>query len=219
MDPVAVVIADDHAVVRVGLKTLLAQEPGYLVAGEAGDGLEAVRITHKVAPHVLILDLMMPRLNGLSVIREVKRLVPETRIIVLSMHASECYVAQTLRNGADGYIVKDFLSQEFFQAIRTVLAGSRYLSERFSRLAGPRRQETAGPQGAAGRGVLTVREREVLHLIAEGRANKEISTLLGISVRTVESHRARIMQKTGIHNHAALIHFAATQTNLEDPPL
>lgn len=210
------VVADDHLVVRVGLKTLLSGGPGYKVIGEAIDGCAAVEAVRDLKPDVLILDLMMPASNGMEVIEEVKRIAPRTRIIVLTMHANESYVSEAFHKGADGYVVKDSLASELFDAIHTVMAGRRYLSERFSLSLGGKPLPQTG-RGKTVKTSLTVREQEVLLQIAKGQANKEIATALSISIRTVETHRSKIMRKLGIKSHAGLIHYATRQNILSLP--
>ena len=211
-----IVVADDHFVVRVGLQTLLSGEPGYRVVGEAIDGRAAVESVRELRPDVLILDLMMPALNGMEVIEEVKRIAPKTRVIVLSMHANESYVSEALHKGADGYVVKDSLASELFDAIHAVMTGRRYLSGRFSLQPREKPLPQTG-RGTAAKASLTVREQEVLLQIAQGRANKEIATRLSISIRTVETHRSKIMRKLGIKSHAGLIHYATKQNVLSLP--
>lgn len=202
MSAVTIIVADDHQVVRMGLKTLLSQETDFQVIGEAGDGLEAVHSVRKLKPDVLVLDLMMPVLNGMAVIEELNRAALRPRIIVLSMHTNEAYVTEALRKGADGYVVKDSIADEIVHAIRVCLGGQQYLSG----------QLNVSPQNKAARPdrghTLTMREQEILHLITQGKANKEIADLLSISVRTVEAHRAKIMRKLDIRSHAGLICYA-----------
>lgn len=204
MSIVTVIVADDHQVVRMGLKTLLSQELDFQVIGEAADGLAAVNIVRKLKPHVLVLDLMMPARNGMAVIEELTRQAHRPRIVVLSMHTNEAYVAEALRKGADGYVVKDSIADEIVQAIRVVLCGQQYLSGQLNVVP----QKTAGRTRTDRDPILTLREQEVLHLITQGKANKEIASHLAISIRTVEAHRARIMRKLGISSHAGLIHYA-----------
>ena len=211
------VLADDHIIVRIGLKTLLSGEPGCKVVGEAMNGVAAVEMVRELRPDVLILDLMMPGMNGIQAIGEVKRTVPKTRIIILSMHANQSYVSKALQKGADGYVVKDSLAHEIVGAIRSAMSGTTYLSEplKVCEQAGSRYSSASDVRDRDK--MLTVREKEILSLVARGRANKEIATLLSISIRTVEAHRSRIMRKLNIHSHAGLIHFAMRENLLNLP--
>ncbi len=217
MPVVNIMVADDHQVVRLGLKTILSQEPGFQVIGEAADGLETIRLVQKLKPEVLVLDLMMPVLSGMAVIEELSRQAGRPRIIVLSMHTNEAYVTEALRKGAHAYVVKDSIAAEIIEAVRAVMAGQQYLS-------GQLRSCPLNGGGASGlhatRGrnhALTLREQEILSEIAQGKANKEIADQLSISVRTVEAHRAKIMRKLGIHSHAGLIQFAMRENFLSLP--
>jgi DNA-binding NarL/FixJ family response regulator len=211
-----IVLADDHAIVRIGLRTLLAAESGCSVVGEAVNGVAAVEMVRELRPDVLILDLMMPEMSGMQVIDEIKRAAPGTRIIVLSMHADRSYVSESLQKGADGYVVKDSLAHEIVGAIHAVMAGATYLSEPLQAcmVAGERNDTAALPVRDK---ILTAREKEILSMVARGMANKEIAALLFISIRTVEAHRSRIMRKLNIHSHAGLIHFAMRQNILHLP--
>jgi two-component system, NarL family, response regulator NreC len=212
-----IVLADDHFIVRIGLKTLLSGEPGCTVVGEAIDGLAAVGMVRELRPEVLVLDLMMPGMNGIQVIEEIKRIAPQTRIIVLSMHADQSYVSEALRKGADGYVVKDSLAHEIVGAIHTVMSGSTYLSDQLKVCELDNSRNTGAARTNGRDKILTNREREILSMVARGLANKEIATLLSISIRTVEAHRSRIMRKLNIHSHAGLIHFAMRQNILYLP--
>lgn len=204
-----IIIADDHPVVRMGLRTLLEREPDCRVVGEAADGVEAVRLARDLAPDVLILDLMMPGMNGMTVIGETARDTPSTRVIILSMHSDRSYVNEALRRGARGYVVKDCLADQIALAIRTVMSGSLFLADGLPE--GPRDlfDLAALPDAGERLAELTAREKEIVSHIAQGQSNKEIAECLSISVRTVETHRARIMHKLGLKSHAALIHYAA----------
>jgi two-component system response regulator NreC len=212
-----IVLADDHAIVRIGLRTLLAAEADCTVVGEAINGLAAVEMVRELRPVVLILDLMMPVMNGIQVIGEVKRIAPKTRIIVLSMHADKSYVNEALQKGADGYVVKDSLAHEIVGAIHAVISGNRYLSDplKVRELDSSRYASAADMRDRDM--MLTGREREILSMVARGMTNKEMATLLSISIRTVEAHRSRIMRKLNIHTHAGLIHFAMRQNILYLP--
>jgi len=205
---VRVVLADDHPVVRKGLRALLEAEADLSIAGEAADGLEAVKLIEQERPDVLIVDWMMPGLGGLEVIRQARNASPHTRCIVLSMHANEAYVLEALKNGASGYVLKEESHAAMVEAVRAVTAGRRYLSPPLSEKIIER--FLSGGEAAAEDPyeTLTDREREVLHLAAEGRTNSEIADRLFISPRTVETHRAHLMQKLGLKNQTELIRFA-----------
>lgn len=206
--PITIILADDHAIVRQGLHALLNAEPDFEVIGETGDGISAVDLVNKISPDVLVLDLMMPGLNGLDVARQLNKQSPATKIIILSMHDDEGFVLEALSNGVCGYVLKDTGSADLIHAVREVNAGHRYLSpsltdraidiyEQMNRTGTTDKYET-----------LTAREREVLHLSAEGLTNNRIALRLGISVRTAETHRAKVMNKLGVHTQADLTRYA-----------
>lgn len=203
-----IILADDHPVVRLGLKTLLEREQDFNIVGETYDGIETVRAVRRLEPDVLVLDLMMPGMNGMYVISDVKKYSSRTRIIVLTMHAGEPYVQEAFRRGADGYVLKDSIAGEIVQAVRTVRFGGRYLGELLTdceaaRYAQKTREDMNDPYES-----LTKREREILYLVAKGLKNREIAAILDISTRTAESHRAHIMRKLNLRNPVDLIHFA-----------
>jgi len=203
------VLAEDHTILREGLRALLAGEPGIEIVCEADNGREAVRCVDKHAPDLILIDLSMPKMNGLEAIRDIRRRHPGTRILVLTVHKSEEYIHASLEAGADGYVLKDSSHAELLMAIRSVSEGKRYLSPDASGAVIEGYLE--GQKMTRKRSIvdeLTQREREVLKLIAEGYRNREIADLLFISVKTVEKHRGSLMKKLGLHNSAALTAFA-----------
>jgi two-component system response regulator NreC len=208
--PFSIVIAEDHTILREGVKALLSSHPDLKVVGEAADGLEAIRCVQNQSPDMILLDLSMPRMTGLDAIKEIKRVNSDTKIVVLTVHSTEEYILATLQAGADGYVLKDAHSTELLTAIRHVLDGRRYLSPSISGTIIDGLLE--GKKASAIRSAwetLTQREREILKLVAEGHKNKDIADLLCISIKTVEKHRANLMEKLGLHNVAALTALAA----------
>ncbi|HRL10874.1 MAG TPA: response regulator transcription factor [Aggregatilineales bacterium] len=205
---VRIILADDHKIVREGIQRLLEEEAGLQVVATAADGLETVRLVDAQPPDVLIVDLMMPGINGLEVTRQVAQRYPQVRIIILSMHADEAYVIEVLRSGAMGYVLKESGHVDLMAAIREVQAGRRYLSAPLSERAID--AYVSGAQQTSGNAYdsLTTREREVLQLAAQGHTAAEIAQRLIISPRTVETHRANLMQKLGLRSQAELIRFA-----------
>jgi DNA-binding NarL/FixJ family response regulator len=202
-------IVEDHRLFREGLKAMLSPNSEYEIAGEAEDGLEAVRLIRKTKPDLVLLDLSMPRASGFSVLREIKAAMPEVKILVLSIHESDEYVLQAFEAKADGYAVKDSSREELRVAIRSVLDGKKYISPGVagSVLEGYiNGRKTLKSKSALD--TVTQREKEVLKLLGEGYQNKEIADLLNISVKTVEKHRANLMTKLDLHNAAALTAFA-----------
>ena len=204
-----IVLAEDHTILREGLRMLLSSHPDLEVVGEAADGRDAIRCVEDVGPDLVLLDLSMPRMDGMDAIREIRKRSPQTKILALTVHKAEEYVLATLQAGADGYALKDATHAELLTAIRSVLAGKRYLSPGVSEkviegyLAGKKTQTTKSLWDS-----ITPREREVLKLIAEGHKNKEIADILCISVKTVEKHRANIMEKLDLHNVSDLTAYA-----------
>jgi DNA-binding NarL/FixJ family response regulator len=208
--PVRILLADDHQIVRQGLKALLEQK-GFFVAGEAADGHEALQLVLKLRPDIAILDLAMPLINGINVAREVLRHLPHMKVILLTMHTEEQYVLEALRAGITGYVVKTDAATDLARAIDGVLQGSTYVSSKISRAIVQSYMENRG----TGADPLTPREREVLQLIAEGKTTKEIATLLGISVKTGEAHRTKIMSKLGMHSIAGVVRYAIRHGMIE----
>jgi DNA-binding NarL/FixJ family response regulator len=204
-----VVIAEDNQLFREGLKALLASWENLEVVGEAEDGIQAFRMVQRHKPHLLFLDLSMPKMNGVGVLKDVKSLRPETIVLVLTIHQSDEHVLEAFKAGADGYCIKDTSLHELKLAIDSVLAGKRYISAGVadSVLEGfLERSKRLKPKSAWDS--VTRREREVLKLVAEGYQNKEIADMLNISIKTVEKHRANIMTKLDLHNAAALAAYA-----------
>ena len=209
MSLITLILADDHRVVREGFRALLASEPDFRIIGETGDGLEALRLTEQLVPKVLVLDLMMPGLNGLEVARQLTHRAVPTRIVILSMHANEAYVLEALRNGAAAYVLKDSSAADLVRAVREAVAGRRYLSPPLSEPAIDTYLEKARKTGTLDiYETLTSREREVLQLVAEGHTTPEVAGKLFISPRTVETHRANLLHKLGLRTQTDLFRFA-----------
>jgi two-component system response regulator NreC len=205
---IKIILADDHQVVRKGLKALLSSEPDFNIVGEAGDGLETVQLVEQVLPDILVLDLMMSGINGLEVTRQLSKKGVKTGIVILSMHNNEAYVLEALRSGAKAYILKDSPPEELTRAIREVSSGRRYLSSPLTERAIEAYTQKTEVKSIDPYEELTTREREILQLAAQGCTNSEIASRLYISPRTVETHRTNLMRKLGLHNHTQLIQFA-----------
>jgi DNA-binding NarL/FixJ family response regulator len=204
---VKVILADDHHLVRSGIRALLESITGVLVVAEAGDGREALELIERHRPDVALLDITMPGLNGLEVAARVRESSPRTRVVVLSMHAGETYVAQALRAGVAGYLLKDSAASDLQVALEAVGRGGTFLSPSISQqvVSSYLRGELPAADPLGG---LSPRQREVLQLIAEGRSTKEIAADLELSIKTVETHRAQIMERLGIHDVPGLVRFA-----------
>jgi len=216
MRAVSILIADDHAVVRRGLRALLETEPGWKVVGEAEDGREAVEKAAKLRPDVAILDISMPRLNGLDAASLIFKAAPQTRILILTMHAAEDLIQRTLKAGATGYILKSDAERDLITAVEALLHKKTFFTSAASEvildnLRGTNRRGNS--QVHAGR--LSSREREIVQLLAEGKSNKEIGALLNISTRTVENHRAKIMDKLKLRSFSDLIRYAVRNKIVE----
>jgi DNA-binding NarL/FixJ family response regulator len=204
-----ILLADDHQVVRVGIRALLEAEPDFSIIGEASDGVEADRLVEQLKPDVLIIDLMMPGINGLEVTRHVSQRLPGTLVIILSMHANESYVLEALRNGAVAYILKESSANDIVHAVREVIAGRRYLSPPLSERAIETYIQQAKEEAVLDPyEKLTGREREVLYLAAQGYHATDIAEQLSISPRTAEVHRANLMRKLDLHTRTDLIRYA-----------
>ncbi len=205
---VRLLVADDHPVVRLGIRQVLEAHPDFEVIGEVADALEIVPQVEALKPDVLVLDLVMPGMNGLEIIRRLARGVPQTRIVVLSMHANEAYVVEALHHGASAYVLKGSEAQELVRAVREVNDGKRYLSPPLSAHGVEAYLDKASKTAFDPYETLSTREREILHLAAQGLTNRDIATRLFINVRTVESHRASLMHKLNLRKPTDLVRYA-----------
>ena len=210
MTEIKVLLADDHTLVRAGLRTLIQGFEGFRVVAETGDGREAVRLARQLEPNIALIDISMPGLNGLDATALISRETPDTRVVILSMHTAETYVLEALRAGAVGYVVKDAAVDEMERALRAVQKGERWLSPSVSRhlLDEYLRLIRSQPMVGSGMDALTARQREILQLIAEGHSTREMADRLSISIKTVETHRAQLMERLNIHDVAGLTRFA-----------
>lgn len=207
------ILADDHVLVREGLRLILTQRPDFEVVGEAGDGFELLSLLKKgSAPDAVIVDISMPKLRGIEAIREIKEINSQVKILVLTMHKDEDFLSQSFWAGADGYVLKGDVAKELFNALDTVLRGDAYISPLLEKeLKDAWVKIFRDKKGVTSADLLTAREREVLKLVAEGESNKEIADQLCISVRTVDHHRAKIMEKLKLKGTADLIRYAITR--------
>ena len=201
---IRILLADDHAVVRQGFKMILAAQPDMEIVGEAGNGREAVEMAEHLHPDVAVIDVAMPELNGIEATRRMGESTPRTRVLALSMHKDSVYVREILRAGARGYLLKDQIASDLIAAVRAVARGEGYISPAVSdAVLNDYRRHVSDPID-----LLTSREREVLQMIAEGKTNKEIATVLDLSVYTIDAHRGRIMEKLNLHSVNELVRFA-----------
>ncbi len=201
---IRILLADDHSLVRQGFRMILSAQPDMEIVGEAGNGREAVELAEKLQPDLVIMDVTMPELNGIEATRRLITAAPRARVLALSMHKDSVYVREILRAGARGYLLKDSVDADLLAAVRAVAKGEGYLSPAVSdAVLTDYRRHVTDPLD-----LLTSREREVLQMIAEGKTNKEIATLLNLSVYTVEAHRGRVMEKLNLHSTGELVRFA-----------
>lgn len=209
MEQIRILLVDDHNVMRRGLRLLLESQPGFVVVGEAADGRQAVEQAEATKPDVVVLDIAMPHLSGTEVAQRITEMLPGTAIVMLSMHSDEGYVLRALKVGAKGYLVKDSAESDLVEAIKAVSEGKTFFSSEISKMLVEdyvREIRTRGVEDSYD--LLTAREREILHLLAEGKSNKEIAALLNLSVFTVETHRRNLQEKLNLHTFAELILYA-----------
>jgi DNA-binding NarL/FixJ family response regulator len=205
MDAYTIILADDHAMFREGIRKIIERIEGALISGEVNDGLELLELLKKSSPNLILLDISMPHLRGLEAIREIKKTYPQVKVLVLTMHKKKEFLRQALRDGADGFLLKEDAGSELIRAVQTVRNGGKYLSPLLSDVLTRLAVEEEKTE------VLTMREREVLKLFAEGKRTKEIAAVLYISPHTVRRHRANIMEKLNIKNLADLVKYAISQ--------
>src|SRR5271169_752958 len=206
---IRILLADDHVVMRRGIRALLERRPEFQVVAEAGDGREAVQLTETYSPHVVVADIAMPNLNGIEAARQITQRWPQTAIVILSMHSDESYVLRALKAGARGYLLKDSAEADLIKAVHAVAGGKSFFSPAVSKILLDdyvRKLKRSGTEDAYD--LLTPREREILQLIAEGKSNKDVANLLNLSVYTVETHRSNIMEKLHLRGVPELILYA-----------
>ena len=208
MAALRILLADDHTVVRQGLRKVLEERPDWQVVAEAGDGREAVRLAEQHRPDVAVVDVAMPLLNGIEATRQITKRAPQTKVLVLSMYSDEAYVTQMLKAGATGYLLKDSADVDLVQAVQAVSQGKSFFSPAVARLMSDDYARQRGENLVDRYESLSEREREIFQLVAEGKTNKEIAALLFISPSTVETHRARIMEKLDLHSAAEIVLYA-----------
>jgi two-component system response regulator NreC len=206
---VRILLADDHTLLRQGLRKILQERPDWEVVAEAGDGREAVRLTLAVRPDIAILDIGMPLLNGIEATRQIVRRLPDIHVLILSMHANEAYIIKALKAGAKGYLLKDSADTDLIRGVAAVASGKSFFSPAVAKVMLDDYVRHLTEKGIADRfDSLSEREREIFQLVAEGHSNKEIAELLSVSPTTVETHRAHILQKLDVHNTAELVLYA-----------
>jgi DNA-binding NarL/FixJ family response regulator len=209
MKTIRIVLADDHTVVRKGLRLLLESQPGFQVLADAADGRETVRLVEELNPDVVVMDVAMPNLNGIEAARQISSKLPQVAVVFLSMHSDEGYVLKALKAGARAYLLKDSAEQDLISAVKAVSEGKAFFSPAISKmLVEDYVRQMQDRKVEDSYDLLTTREREVLQLLAEGKSNKEVATALNLSLYTVETHRSNILQKLNLHSGAELILYA-----------
>ena len=209
MRQIRVLLADDHTLIRAGLRLVVEQHPEFTVVGEANDGREAVAMAESLKPDVVVMDIAMPHLNGVEAARQIVNRAPQTAVVILSMHSDESYVIRSLKAGARAYLLKDSAESDLIAAIHAIMDGKSFFSPLVRRILKEDYMHQLAEMGAEDTyELLTTREREVLQLVAEGKSNKEVANLLNLSLYTVETHRTHILQKLNIHSVPELILYA-----------
>ena len=214
MTPVRILIADDHEVVRQGVRAVLEAEPAWIVCGEASSGREAVAKAVALRPEVVVLDVSMPELNGLEATRQIRALVP-AKVLILTVHESEQVVTEVLDAGADGYVLKTDAGRKLVEAIRALLQNQQFFTERVRTVAAAPAKRRRGAAATRRPARLTARQREVLQLLTEGKSNKEIGAILGMTTKTAETHRTQIMARLNLHSMSALVRYAIRNRIIE----
>jgi two-component system response regulator NreC len=214
---IRILLADDHAVMRAGLRLLIDNQPDMEVVAEAGDGLQAVERAAALQPDVVVLDLTMPLMDGLTCLRQIRERAPQAQVLILTMHADEQYLRDALARGAAGYVVKQAADQEVLSAIRAVMRGEVYIHPSMTKaLLGELVDQSAAPQTEDAASLLSEREAQVIKQVARGHTNQEIAEKLSLSVKTVETYRARAMEKLGLSGRAALVRYAMEKGWMND---
>jgi DNA-binding NarL/FixJ family response regulator len=217
MKPLRILIADDHEVVRQGVRAILETQPGWSIVAETGDGLTAVEEAQKVRPDIALLDISMPQLNGLETTRQILKVLPETQILILTMHESNELVQDVLAAGARGYVLKTDAKRDLVSAVRSLSEGRPFFTSKVAEMVLEGYRQRGGPAGVtvSAREQLTSRERQIVQLLAEGKSSKEIASALDISVKTADTHRANIMRKLNVHSLADLVRYAIRNKMIE----
>ncbi len=209
MSKLRLILADDHTLMRQGLRRIIEEQPDWEVVAEASNGREAVRLTLDLLPHIVVLDIGMPQMNGIEAIRQITRKAPSVHVLILSMHSDEAYIVQVLQAGARGYLLKDSADEDLVKALNAIAQGKSFFSPAVARVMLDDYVRHLAERGIIDRyDSLSEREREIFQLVAEGRSNKEIAQLLALSPSTVETHRAHIMEKLDVHTAAEIVLYA-----------
>lgn len=217
MQKIRILLADDHTILRAGLRMMLNAQPDMEIVGEAQDGRQAIAETQRLQPDIILMDITMPDMNGIEATRQIKRLHPETKVLMLTMHENEEYVFQALRAGAAGYMLKEAADTDLISALRVIQSGQFYLSPMAqSVMVGDYLQRVRTGEEKDSYSSLTEREREILKLVAEGYTNNQIAERLVISPKTVDTHRTHVMDKLNLHSRAELVKYAMRRGLLED---